>query len=185
MSLWRYYIFIFCRFLLEQEQESLVQWFQYQHLRKSYNRHFFFVNFTRFQKFVNPNPKLTSWPKKKFFIYLVSSATSTRQKPLSLLSPAGISRYSKQKPIYFNIVRDPVDRLVLDYYDRRNKSSSATQQEVNRRNSLRSGAGRAEVYYFIIPFFCITFFFILKIHGTFSLQLFNTLRFSSRNAHNI
>lgn len=40
------------RFLIEQEQDSLVQWFQYQHLPKSYSRHFFYVNFTKFQKCV-------------------------------------------------------------------------------------------------------------------------------------
>lgn len=38
------------RFLLEQEQENLVTWFEYQHLPKTYDRHFYFVNFTAYQK---------------------------------------------------------------------------------------------------------------------------------------
>ncbi|CAL8071367.1 unnamed protein product [Orchesella dallaii] len=87
------------RFLLEQEQESLVSWFQYQHLPRSYNRHFYYINFTKFQK------------------------------------------YAKQKPIYVNIVRDPIDRLVLNYYSRRNMSSPLTKEEIERRNSVAPGSG--------------------------------------------
>ncbi|CAG7820404.1 unnamed protein product, partial [Allacma fusca] len=44
------------RFLLEEEQKSLVTWFEYQHLPRSYDRHFYFVNFTKYQQYVFENP---------------------------------------------------------------------------------------------------------------------------------
>ncbi|ODM92231.1 Heparan sulfate 2-O-sulfotransferase 1 [Orchesella cincta] len=50
-------------------------------------------------------------------------------------------RYAKQRPIYINIVRDPIDRLVLNYYSRRNMSSPVTKQEIDRRNLVKPGSG--------------------------------------------
>ena len=37
--------------LIDEEQKNLVTWFEYQHLAKSYDRHFLHVNFSKYQRY--------------------------------------------------------------------------------------------------------------------------------------